>query len=344
MNIYGQQVDLATLAQDAGIHFPNEMVYLKPEWKSNFSLAMDAQPTMITATNAGIPAYLANYLDPKIIEVIVAPMKAAVILGEGNEQKKGDWTTASTQFIVVEYEGETSAYGDHNNNGQVDANTNFISRESFHYQTFTEWGEKELETAALAKIDLASRKNLASILVLNKFQNQSYFFGIDGIKNYGLLNDPNLLPAIAPLQQWGLSTTDGAEIFEDIRRLFKQLQTQANGTVTHEDKMVLALSPTIETELLKINTYNVSVIDQIKKQFPNTRIETAPEYTTAAGELMQLIVEEVDAQPTAITAFTEKMRAHQIIPAASSWRQKKSQGTWGAIIFRPVYIASMIGL
>jgi len=345
MNLKGlERVDRALLAQQAGIHLAYDASFYPAEWNRDIQMAMDAQPTLVTSTNAGYPAYLANLLDPKVIEVVVAPMNAVEIVGEGNEQKKGDWVTASAQFLMVEYDGETSGYGDFNNNGQAGVNTNFISRESFHYQIFTEWGEKELETAALAKLDLASQKNIGSVLVLNKFQNQSYFFGVDGLKNYGLLNDPALLPNIAPLQQWNLSTTDGQEVFEDIRRLFAQLQTQAKGTIKSNEKMVLALSPTMETNLLKTNQYNVNVLDQLSKNFPNLRIQTAPEYETAAGELMQLIVESVNGQPTAITAFTEKLRAHPIIPSASSWRQKKSQGTWGAIIFRPVYIAGMIGL
>jgi hypothetical protein len=35
----------------------------------------------------------------------------------------------------------------------------------------------------------------------------------------------------------------------------------------------------------------VNVTDQLKKNFPNLRIETAVEYSTDAGELVQLIVE-----------------------------------------------------
>ena len=40
-------------------------------------LAQDAQSQLVTVSNAGIPAWLSNYLDPKLIEVLVAPMRAA---------------------------------------------------------------------------------------------------------------------------------------------------------------------------------------------------------------------------------------------------------------------------
>ena len=94
--------------------------------------------------------------------------------------------------------------------------------------------------------------------------------------------------------------------------------------------------------LNKTNQYNVNVRDQLTKNFPSLKIETAVEYTTNAGEFVQLIVDELEGQKTAECAFTEKMRAHPIKIGLSSFQQKKTQGTWGTIIYRPFCIASMI--
>lgn len=329
------------LEQDAGIFFPGAMDFMPKGVSHNFGMALDAQPGLVTVSNAAIPAYLSNYIDPKVIEALVAPMKAAVILGE---TKKGDWTTTTAMFPAIENTGEVSSYGDYSNNGVAGANANFNTRESYHYQVITRWGEKELEMAGLAKLDWASRLNMASILVLNKYQNQTYFFGVAGLKLYGLLNDPSLPASIAPTAAWSLGTTGGDVVYADIVRLFTQLQIQANGTIDTEEKIVLAMSPTTEVAFNKTNQYNVNVHDQVKKNFPNIRIETAPEYATVGGQLVQMIVESVEGQQTATTAFTEKMRAHGIVKSLSSYEQKKSQGTWGTVIFRPVLIASMIGV
>ena len=315
---------------DYGIHLP-----------SGTNLLSDAQPSLITTSNSGIPAYLANYMDPKIIEIVVAPMKAAEIVGES---KKGSWVDVSSTFPSIEYTGETSAYGDYSNNGASGANSNFNYRESFHYQTITQWGELELERAGLAKLDWASRLNIASVLTLNKYQNKTYFYGVENIKNYGLLNDPNLSPSILPTASWNADSTSAATVYEDIRRLFLQLQKQSNGVIDDTTPMVLAMSPYTKGALQKTNTYNVNVKAQIKDNFPNCVVETAPEYSTESGELVQLIVKSLEGQDTATCAFTEKLRAHPVIMAESSFRQKKSQGTWGCIIFRPFLIASMIGV
>jgi len=338
----GQTFDSSILAAKYGIVIPH-LEGLLPERareSDGYGWAQDSQPSLVTTSNAGIPSYLANYLDPKIIEVLVAPMKAAEITGE---HKVGDWTTNTAQFPVVESTGETSGYGDFNENGSVNMNANWPSRQSFMYQTFTQWGERELDMMGLGRIDYAARLNIASALTLNKFQNKSYFFGIANIANYGLLNDPNLPAPISPAAGvW--SGLDGQGVFNDIQRLYKQLVSQGRGYVTRETAMTLALSPEMEANFTKTNTFNVNVSDQIKKNFPNMRVVTAVEYNTGSGQLAQLIADDIEGQKTAECCFNEKMRAHNIEVRTSSYRQKKSGGTWGAIIYRPFLIAGLLGV
>jgi len=316
-------------------------------------MAMDAQPALVTVSNSGIPFYLSNYIDPKLIEVLLTPNKAAIILGEA---KKGDWTTNTATFPFIERTGEVSSYGDYNTNGSTGANANFPVRQSYHYQTVSQWGEKQLEMYGLAKIDYSAQINIASAIVLDKFQNNSYFFGIAGLQNYGLLNDPSLSAAIVPGPKaygtaahgpWitsGVVTATANEIYTDIQSLFLELVNQSGGIVEMDTKMVMALSPASSVALTATNSYNVNVADLLKKNLPNIRIETATQYTSTAGELVQLIAENLEGQETGTCAFTEKMRAHPIIRGLSSFEQKKSQGTWGALIFRPLAIAQMLGV
>jgi hypothetical protein len=58
---------------------------------------------------------------------------------------------------------------------------------------------------------------------------------------------------------------------------------------------------------------------------------------------VQLIATNVEGQPTLEAAFTEKMRAHAMVTKTSSWEQKKSQGAWGVVVYRPVFVAQMLG-
>jgi hypothetical protein len=305
-------------------------------------IAMDAQSELVTVSNAGIPALLSTYLDPKLIEVLVAPMRAAEVAGL--EKKYGSWTDNVVMFTVVESEGEVAAYGDYSTNGSVEANLNFPQRQSFHYQTFTQYGEKQLANAALAKVDYAARLQIASALILNKYQNYTYLFGVTNLQNYGLTNDPSLPAAITPTYSWLTNASATAlTVYQDIVRLFIQLQGQMNGTITETDKMVLALSPQNKAALNYISTYNVNVYKSLKDNFPNLRIVDVPEYATTAGQLVQLWVEEVEGQRSVEVAFTEKMRAHNIVQDTSSWKQKRSQTSLGAVIFRPMAVAQMLG-
>ena len=344
---------LQALMQRAGVHFmgvPN--VDFQADGAASAlrfaqdGFACDAQPALVTVSNSGIPAFLSTFIDPKLIEILVAPMKAAEIVGD--EVKKGDWTTETAMFPVVESTGVTSAYGDYSESGVAGVNSNFPQRQSFHYQVMTQWGERELERAGLARIDWANRVNIASALTLNKYQNKTYFFGVAGLQNYGLLNDPSLSSAISPTTKiaggTGWANATAQEINADVQKLYKQLQTQANGLVELDTPMTLAISPISEVYLTKTTDFNVNVADILKKNFPNLTIKTAPEYSTVSGELAQLIVDDMEGQRTASCGFTEKMRAHPIVVGASSFKQKKSQGTWGTVIFRPFLIAQMLAI
>ena len=337
--------ELLLLAQSHGIIFDGAVDWLIENQGPGLRIAMDAQPTLISTPNGGIPAFLSTYIDPKLIAVLVTPNKAAEILGEA---RKGDWLTDTAMFPMVESTGEVSSYGDFTENGRAGANVNFENRQSYLYQTFTEWGERELERMGLAKVDWAARLNIASALVLDKFQNQSYFFGIENLENYGLLNDPSLSAALVP----GTKTAGGTswknalptEILADVQSMFAELQIQTGSNLELDTEMTLALHSVSELYLMNTNMYGKTAEEMIKRVFPKLRVVQAPQYLSGTTYSCQLIVKDVQGQETGYCAFNEKMRAHRILPAASSYRQKKTQGTWGAIITYPAGIAQMSGI
>lgn len=308
-----------------------------------------AQPTLVTSPNAGIPAFLSTYLDPKLIEVLLAPLKAEMIYGV---TKKGDWVTQTAMFAMIENTGEVASYSDYNENGRSDINVNFPQRQSYNFQTFTEWGDMELARYELARVDAASRKNISSANTLNRFMNLTFFFGVSGgLQNYGGLNDPSLAAALTPATKaaGGTSWVNAlpTEILADIQAMFAQLQQATHGTDGNLDldmPMTLALSPVSEIYLANTNSFGLTAKEMIMKVFPKLKIANAVQYLSGTTYSCQLIVDEIEGQRTAECAFNEKMRAHRIVPATSSFRQKKSAGTWGTIIYRPIGIASMSGI
>jgi hypothetical protein len=337
---------LSELRTRKGIQF-DEMLGPQ-EWKQpglptyDFNMACDVQPQLVTVSNAGIPWFLANYLDPKVIEILVSPLMAAVIAGEAG---KGDWLNETAMFLTVEATGETSSYGDFSGNGGSSVNANFPQRQNYLFQAFLQYGQRELGMYGLAKLDWASQQQQANALTLMKALNFMYFFGVGGLQNYGLLNDPNLYPSLTPIFSWLTNPSATANtIYQDVVRLFIQLQGQSNGVVKEDAPMVLAMSPQQAITLKFITLYNTNSVEVLLKQnFPNMRIETAVQYATPSGQLVQLICENVEGQRTMECAFSSKLMAHMMIADTSSWKQKRSSGGYGTIIYRPFLVSSMLG-
>ena len=353
----------------SGLHLGGAAEFAEPGWGRDFALAEDAQPALSTQSNTGIPMWLTSIVDPDIIEILFSPNKAAKIFGE---VQRGDWLMETALFPIVEYTGEVSSYGDFNNNGRTGLNTDFPNRQAYRYQIIMEYGELEMERAGLARISWAGELTKAAVNVLNKYQNLFYFFGVQGLENYGLLNDPSLSAALtpAPKAAGGVTwfTSSGApnatanEVFNDVVAMFRKLAVQAGGNIEidAETDMVLAMDPATQVALTFTNTYGVSAEDLIRKAYPKIKFETAVQYAAqgtfpgagsgsynqgiAAGNLVQLIARNVQGQQTGYCAFGEKLRMHRIIMDMSSFKQKASQNVWGAVIRMPFAIVSMAGV
>lgn len=312
-------------------------------------MAMDApysQPGMITTPNAGIPALLTTYVDPKLIEVILQPLKAAEIYGEA---QKGDWTTDTAMFGMVEMTGGAAAYGDFSQNGRSDANTNWPQRQNFGVQTMTEWGDREVARMALAKVDWAARKNISSANTLNRWMNAVFFYGVGtSLQNYGALNDPALPAALTPATKaaGGTSWQNAlpTEILADVQTGYFNLQTQSGGNIDRDSALKLVISPQTDTYVANTNSFGLTASEMLKKAFPNLTIETAPQLLSGTTYSYQMFVEEYEGQRSVECVFAEKMRAHRMVMDTSSQRQKKSAFAWGTLWYRPMFQVQMAGI
>lgn len=329
---------IAQLAR-AGVVLPGSVTNVSTPVSQYAMDAASLTPTLVGTPNAGIPTYLTTYVDPKVIEVLVAPMKAAEIVGES---KKGDWTTLTATFIQAEPLTKVATYGDYSADGDSSANVNYPQRQAYFFQTWTRWGERELEMAGAGRVDWAAQLNYSSALGLAKFLNSTYLFGVSGLQNYGLTNDPRLPTPISLSINWATATPDA--IFNSVVALYKALQSQSQGIVEQTDELKLAMPPTAAGDLNNVNVYGLSAAKLLKDAFPKLEIVTVPEYDTASGRLVQMWAPRMEGQETATCAFTEKMRAHAIERYSSYFRQKKSAGTWGAVIFRPLGVSQLLGV
>lgn len=304
--------------------------------------AMDAAsltPTLIGTPNAGIPSFLTTFVDPSVIDVLVAPMAAAELVGES---KKGDWTTLNATFIQAEPLTKVATYGDYSADGSSSANVNYPQRQSYFFQTWTRWGERELEMAGAGRVDWAAQLDYASALGLAKFQNAAYLFGIAGLQNYGLTNDPRLPAPVAGTVNWATAAADA--VFNDFVDSFKSLQNQSQGIIKQSDELRIGVPPSAIGDWNRVNSFGLSPAKLLKDAFPKAEFISVPEFDTASGRLMQVWAPKIEGQVSATCAFTEKMRAHAVERYSSYFRQKKSAGTWGAVIFRPLAVSQKLGI
>ena len=353
------QADVGMLAE-RGIHLDEVRSYTADGWGRDYTLAVDAQPALMTTVSAGVPALLTTTIDPTVIRVIFAPSNAERIYGS---VKKGTWLDDTILFPVVEQVGEVSSYGDYNTNGNANVNMNFPARQNYIYQTRKDFGDREIERAGLGRINLVTEKDMAAATVMNKFANVIAFYGVGGLQNYGAFNDPLLPASLTPSTKaaggvtWftagGAPNATPNEVYNDFLTLWEKLVAQTAGTVSKQDELTLAMSPSLEPALDFANSFGVMTVDLIKKGFPNLKIETAVQFGAqsagnpqgvAAGNFMQLFAKTIDGQETIYSAFSEKMRTFPIVRAESSYSQKVAAGSWGSIVRLPLAFASMIGM
>ena len=221
-----------------------------------------------------------------------------------------------------------------------------------------------MERAGLARIAWAAALDKAAIEVLNKYQNLTYFFGVAGLQNYGLVNDPRLNASLTPATKanggvmWftagGAPNATANEVYNDIITIYTQLVNQSGSNVEleAEDSLVLAMSSSLQVAMTFTNTYGKTVEEMLRKSYPKMRFETAIQFGAlsatnpqgiAGGNMVYMAAENVGGQDTGYCAFTEKLRNHRIVMEMSSFKQKATQGTFGAVLRQPFAIATMLG-
>lgn len=327
--------------RDKGIIFNDAKALITPANMSR--IARDA--ALVTGVNAGVPAVMTTYVDPMIVEILTAPTNAREIFGE---VKKGDWTDSHAVFKAIEPTGESTPYTDYGNGATADVNVTYPVRENYIAQTHIRYGEREMAVSGRAAINLASEKQRSAATIINREQNKFYLLGVEGKSIYGLLNDPNLPEALTPATVntsdtlWEDKTTQ--QIYDDILALASSLFKNSQGLIDEKSDLVLVVPPTVSVQLGKATDFNVSVKDMLTKYFDNISFVTLPELAAASGNTVMLIARSVQGQPTAQLAYSEKMRAFQLIPNTSSWEQKFAFGTYGCILYRPFAVASMTGV
>lgn len=304
------------------------------------------EAAMVTAANSGVPVEFTSYIDPMVIPILTATRGAREIFGEA---KKGDWTTSYARFQTSEITGEVEAYTDYGQGGASDVNPTFPVRTQYIYQTNIRYGDREVDVASRARLQLAADKQRAAATVIDIASNKFALYGVAGLEIYGLLNDPNLPESVSPRPNaasktlWADKSTK--EIYEDVLYLFGKMAERGAGHIDANTELVLATSPATQVQLGKATDFNISARQMLETYFPRIRFAALPELATATGgNTILLVAPTIEGLPTAQIGFSEKFRAMRLIPESSSFHQKFVGSSYGTIIYRPFAIGNMTGV
>jgi len=319
----------------AGFHFSGARAWIDGNVPA---LAQDA--ALITTPNTTVPVEFTAYVDPLVVEILTGVRNARAVF---EEVKKGDWTTSYEKWRADEIVGTTQPYSDYQSGTTSDVNSNWIAREQYVYQTTIKYGDREVDMAAQAKIELAASKQRAAATIIDIDANKFYLLGVAGKNIYGILNDPNLPNAVS-VTAWGSKTT--ANIYADIlTSLFGTLASNSGGHITNATPLKLLVSPDMNVLLGKATDYNVSVLDMLNKYFTSLEVVVIPElHSQLSGETIFMIAPEVNGTPTGQLAFGDKMRMGRVVPEMSSFRQKVVATTYGGLVYQPFAFASITGM
>ena len=329
------------LAKAKGFNFGTATKFM--DFKDPRAMVKDAA---VLDPNATVPAYMRTYANPRVIEVLTAERAYRKI---APEVKNGDFTTAFAQFRCLEFTGETTPYGDYDGNGVSGVNTAFPTREQYRFQTTIKVGDLEQKMNAEAKIDLFAEKQKSAAINIDISFNKYALYGVQGKAVYGLLNDPSLNAAITPISQGGVTAWSGKtanQQMADLNKLVASLYTQGAGHIDDSTRTKLLVSPAALADMNKVNDYGVTMKKMVADTFPNMEIVTVPELynSTLATSTMILMADNIIGQPVVEFGYTDKYYAHEIVRDLSSWKQKVSAGTYGAIVQLPFAIATMTGI
>lgn len=334
------------LAKRAGVSFPHAEIRGLITPSTYHEMAEDA--ALVTAPNGGIPAEFLMYLNPAVITILNAKRTATELF---DDEQNGDWTTEYQTFRVDENVGNVTQYSDYGDGATSDVNFNFPTRPQHRIQTTISYGDLETARAGEARIQLAASKQAAAADIIGQYYNRYNFFGVAGKEIYGVLNEPNHMPAVPPKTatggaiEWVDKTAD--EIWEDIVAALAELAGRSGGHIdANSNDLIMAIPPTQHVYLSKKDDFGTSVMEMIKNYFGDRlKIIVVPELANAqSGNTMLFYAKTILGTETGRFAFTEKFRAGRVVENLSNYRQKYMAGLYGFILNRPFAIVQMVGI
>lgn len=308
----------------------------------------------LTTPNVNMPAGILTELSPYIVSVITRKRTADEVIGR--RMKLLDFEQQDFLMPMVEGKGETVDYSDVGNAPIVGMNPTYIYTGHKRFSINVVNGSLKNAQLAQARINGEAYNMSTGLERLAITFNDIAFTGVPGIPEgskypiYGVLNNPDL-PAYRATET---TTADATfeKFYKDVVGLIEEVISRAQGHVSPNSKMVLAISNRRNGLLSLINQIgNKSIKAAIAESYPNLTWVLAPELDgayTGGLDVMYLRAESLEETAvkeqgletdslvdSSILGFSELARAGAVEVHSNYTLQTISSGSLGTIISRP---------
>lgn len=321
--------------------------------------ALDVTPSPLPGLSPGsVPTpvqFLQNWL-PGFVHMITTARKIDELVGITTS---GAWEDEEIVQGVLEPLGTAEPYSDFGNIPFASWNPTYERRTVVRFEKGMQVGRLEELRAGRMRIDTAGEKRDGAALALEIARNNVGFYGYnDGAnRTYGYLNDPNLPAAIAVPAGASASTTWATktflEITADIRLAFKTLRVQSQSNINpKKDAITMALPYDVVDYLSTTSEFGNSVQDWINTNYPNCRVEDAPQLSQASGGLNvgYFYAESVNGDGSSdgsrvwVQVVPSKFETLGVEKRSKTYIEDYSNATAGLMLKRPYAVVRLIGI
>ena len=312
--------------------------------------AMDADIAGVTTPTASTPIQFLQHWLPDVVEVVTAAREIDAIVGR---TVAGRWEDEEVVQRILERTGQARPYGDHTDISLSSWNINFEHRDIVRFEEGIQVGVLEELRAGAMNVSSQTEKRTAAAESLAIELNNVGFFGYNATTNrtYGLLNDPNL-PAyttvavgVSTYTTWATKTYD--EICNDIKTAYAALRTKSGNLFKPErDSAVLSIAVACMEYLNTQNQYGITVYDFIKKNYPNTRIESAVQLDGANGgaNVFYLAAEKINGGRVIDQIVQDVFRLVGTEKKSKVFIEDYSNATAGVLVKQPIGVVRYSGI
>lgn len=313
--------------------------------------AMDAAPAPVTTPTA---SYALQFLQHFYAEPIMVVTQARVADAVFGRSFAGTWEDEEVVLPIAERIGQVRAYTDASDIPLASYNVNYEARTIVRAELGLRAGILEMKRAAKQRIDAMGLKRSAVSEALAIFANRVAFYGFNNGNNrtYGGLNDPGLPNyTTVPADGTGSSTTwankSFALITRDLRLAVQALRQRSGGLFDPaRDGFTIAVAMAARDALDTATDYNMSVMDYIKKTWPNARVETVPQFdgANASANVFYVIADSINGRRVVEQVMQQSLFLVGITPNAKGNTEDYSNATAGVVVSQPIGIVRYSGI